>query len=74
MYQIHLRAQASKLATLASEWQAYRMYRRTARARRKALGSSTALTGLARIATLRVSPDASTDMVTRYASRDPQNW
>ena len=75
MYQIHLRAQASKLATLAADWQAGRVQRRAANSpRRRASSLRAALAGLARLATLRAMPDASTDAATQHDPHDPRNW
>ena len=75
MYQLNLRAQASKLATLASDWQAGRVEQRAAGApRRRTSGVRAALAGLGRLATLRAMPDAPTDAAAQYDPRDPRNW
>ena len=75
MYQIQLRTQASRLAMLASEWQASRIQRRAgASYRQRASSLRAALAGLAQLATLRAMPDVSTSAAAQYDPRDPCNW
>ena len=75
MYQINLRAQASKLASLTARWQIARVQQRTAaepRQRRSHLRA--ALAKLAHLATLRVMPGSSSDTAKRPNPRDPRSW
>ena len=75
MYQINLRAQASKLASLTARWQIARVQQRGAaepRQRRSHLRA--ALAELANLATLRVMPGSSLDTAARPDPCDPRNW
>jgi hypothetical protein len=73
MYQINLRAQASKLAALTARWQLARV-QRPATPRQRAAHLHAALAELANLATLRVMPGSSLDTAARPDPRDPCNW
>ena len=73
MYQINLRAQASKLAALTARWPLARGQRRAA-PRQRASHLRAALAELANLATLRVMPGSSLDTAARPDPRDPRNW
>ena len=75
MYQLNLRAQASKLASLTAQWQAARVQQRAAaEPRRHAPSLRAVLAGLANLATLRAMPDASPDSPARYDPCESRNW
>ena len=70
MYQIYLRIQAVKLATLTAHIQ----QRAFAQAPHSIPGLRAALAGLAQLATLRALPNAPAGSIARPDPRDPQNW
>ena len=75
MYQIYLRAQASKLAALTTYWPFARVQQRAVavpRQRRSRL--RTALAELANLASLRVMPGSTFDATERHDPHDPRNW
>jgi hypothetical protein len=72
MYQINLRAHASKLASLATRWQIARIQRPAVP--RRAIQLHVALAALSRLVTLRVMPGWLPDSATRPDPRDPRNW
>jgi hypothetical protein len=74
MYQINLRAQASKLTLLMAHWQIARVQQRAAEPRQRRSHLRVALAALANLATLRVLPGSSSDTVERPDPRDPRNW
>jgi hypothetical protein len=71
MYQIHLRAQANKLAALPARWQTARVQSHAAAPRRRVALLHAAL---ATLATLRVMPGGSADSAELPDPRDPRNW
>jgi hypothetical protein len=73
MYQINLRAQASKLVSLTARWQIARV-QRSAAPRRRAAYMRAALAELAKLAALRVIPGSAPDLPARPDPRDPCNW
>jgi len=73
MYQINLRARASKLAALTARWQLTRV-QRPAAPRQRASHMRAALAELANLATLRVMSGSSLDTAARPDPRDPRNW
>jgi len=75
MYQLNLRAQASKLASLAAQWQAAGAQQRAAaEPRRRASSLRAVLAGLANLATLRTMPGAWPESPTRHDLRESRNW
>jgi hypothetical protein len=75
MYQMNLRAQASKLAALTARWQLARVQQRAAaepRQRRSHLRA--ALAELTNLAMLRVMPGVALGTPTRPDPRDLRNW
>ena len=74
MYQINLRAQASKLASLTARWPIARVQQHAAEPRRHTSHLRAALAELANLATLRVMPGSSLDTAERHDPRDPRNW
>ena len=70
VYQIHLRAHASKLAMRVARIQR----RADIHPRRQRFSLRDALAGLARLAALRVPFDASIDTAEWCDPRDPRNW
>jgi hypothetical protein len=75
MYQLNLRIQASKLASVTARWQRGHIQQHTAvapRQRRSHLRA--ALTELANLATLRVMPDSASNTAARPDPRDSRNW
>jgi hypothetical protein len=73
MYQINMRAQASKLASLTERLQIAHVLR-PATPRQHALHLRAASDGLAKLATLRVMPGSSANGSARPDPRDPSNW
>jgi len=74
MYQMNLRAQASKLASLTTRWQIAHIQQRAAEPRQRTSYLRTAPAELANLATLRVMPGSSLDTAARPDPRDPRNW
>jgi hypothetical protein len=74
MYQINLRAQASKLASLTARWQIARVQQCAAEPRQRISHLRAALVELANLATLRVMPGSSLDTAERPDPRDPHYW
>jgi hypothetical protein len=73
MYQIDMRAQASKLASLTARWQIARAQRPVA-ADRDTAHLHAATSKLATLATLRAMPGCSPSAAARPDPRDPRNW
>lgn len=73
MYQLNLRAQVSKLASLTTRWQIART-QQAATAPRRAIHLGAALAQLSALATLRVMPGGSPDAAVCTDPRDPRNW
>jgi hypothetical protein len=74
MYQIYLRAQASKLAARTSRRSIARARRQIAEPRQRTVHLGMALAKLANFATLCVMPGRSLDPAARPDPRDPRNW
>ena len=74
MYQITLRAQASKLASLTAHWQIVRVQQRATDPRQGTAHLRAALAVLANLATLRVMPGSASESAVRHDPRDPCNW
>jgi hypothetical protein len=75
MYQLNLRAQASKLASLTARWQRGHIQQRAAAApRQRRSHLRVALAELANLATLRVVPDSASGRAARRDPRHPRNW
>ena len=73
MYQLHLRAQASKLVALTTRWPFARS-QQPAEPRRHTAHLRTVLAELANTATLRVMLGSALDTTERHDPRDPCNW
>jgi hypothetical protein len=73
MYQINVRAQASKLILLTARWQIARVQRR-ATPHRRAAYMRAALAELANLVALRVMPGSAPDLPAQPDPRDPRNW
>jgi hypothetical protein len=75
MYQINLRAQASKLAALTTHWSFARVQQcAVAVPRQHRSRLHTALAELANLASLRVLPGSGLGTTERHDPRDPRNW
>ena len=75
MYQINLRAQASKLASLTARWQIVPVQQRAAaEPRQRTVYLRAALATLANLATLRVMPGSASESAERHDPCDPRNW
>jgi hypothetical protein len=74
MYQIDLRAQASKLASLTARWQIARLQQHAAESRQRRSYLHAALAALTHLATLRVMSGRSSGMSERPNPRDQRNW
>jgi hypothetical protein len=74
MYQIHVRAQASKLVALAARWQITRVQQHAAAPRQRAPRRRGALAELANLAALRAMPGSLSNTAERHDPCDPRNW
>jgi hypothetical protein len=74
MYQINVRAQASKLASLMARWQIARVQQHTAEPCQHTSRLRATLAELANLAALRVMPGSLSDTTERPDPRDPRNW
>ena len=74
MYQLNLRAQASKLAALTARWPFARVQQHAAEPSQRRSHVYAALAALARLATSRVMSGGVADTTERHDPRDPRNW
>jgi hypothetical protein len=74
MYQINLRAQASKLASLTAHWQIARVQQRATEPRQRRSHLRAAIAELANLATLRTIPGSALGTAERPDPRDSRNW
>ena len=74
MYQINLRAQASKLASFTARWPIARAQQHAAEPRQHRSHLHMVLAELAKLATLRVMPGSAFDTAEQHDPRDSRNW
>jgi hypothetical protein len=74
MYQINVRAQASKLASLTARWQITRVQQHAAEPRQRTSRLRAALAELANLVILCRMPGSAFDTTERQDPRAPGNW
>ena len=74
MYQINLRAQASRLAAMTTRWPFASVQQPASEPRRHTSHLRAALAGLAHLVILRVMPGSAFDNTERQDPRAPGNW